>query len=530
MTETTDYRPADFKDFAKGDGIRFLTRDTGRTGAGLFWRTGTVTQVTDKTVTVTCDGNQLGATARIRRADWVGRAPERAVKAPATTKRYRRTENGTTTYLTQAEGEAEIEQLREAYKRGEIRELFSGSAGTTHTTLTGLRIHMDLEDAPEPTDPAPALDRIAPPVALRFLADYVTDTSGEEPVQRITVTMEGDPVPVLDKELPYGPGRNAARTLEALGWTITGMETYGGPSMFRAWVTPSPLPRLMPDQARGIVNGTFPEAQDFQPAYTEAGEFLGYTWQSTPQSTARFGWITPSGTFARGLEAYRSGAEALLPMAVMDDERQARRRALAQESEGSRLARRATEAVARTAEYRARMDDRTAEEARRYGAPVPPLVAARIAAREAAPLALPAAGEAPAQQLPAPRVLEGVVVQHDGATDGCFPKHVQHPDVLAARGALDGMAFARLTDRHDISAPTEEEQQTRGYVVKPRGDGRVTVYWLERGKAIRRDTPLDGAALDCLEYRMKTRGWETERMGRSAHCLFAHVPQDQRQG
>jgi hypothetical protein len=64
---------------------------------------------------------------------------------------YRRTEDGSTTYLSQAEGDAEINRLRAAYARGEIRELFAGARGATYTNADGLRIHLHLEDAPERT-------------------------------------------------------------------------------------------------------------------------------------------------------------------------------------------------------------------------------------------------------------------------------------------------------------------------------------------------------------------------------------------
>ncbi|MFJ3545436.1 hypothetical protein ACIPQH_25110 [Streptomyces rubiginosohelvolus] len=82
MAATADYQPADFQDFVVGDGINFQTRNTGFNGAGLFWRTGRVVKVTDKTITVSCDNNQIGSTARIRRADWASRCPGR-IPGPA---------------------------------------------------------------------------------------------------------------------------------------------------------------------------------------------------------------------------------------------------------------------------------------------------------------------------------------------------------------------------------------------------------------------------------------------------------------
>jgi hypothetical protein len=123
------------------------------------------------------------------------------------------------------------------------------------------------------------------------------------------------------------------------------------------------------------------------------------------------------------------------------------------------------------------------------------------------------------------RVVEGTVVTHDGTAQGSAPKHATDPDVVAARQALDGLAVATITDHHDLTDPTEEERETRGYIIQPRGHGRVAVYWLEGGRIVRRDTPLDGAALDCLEDRLKRRGWTTEKMLRSSQCVFAHRPQ-----
>ncbi|MFG2913330.1 hypothetical protein ACGF0D_10625 [Kitasatospora sp. NPDC048298] len=62
-----DFLPADFTAFQTGDRIRFRTNDTGFGGLGRYWRTGTVTRTTNKTITVDCDTNDLGARAIIRR-------------------------------------------------------------------------------------------------------------------------------------------------------------------------------------------------------------------------------------------------------------------------------------------------------------------------------------------------------------------------------------------------------------------------------------------------------------------------------
>ncbi|MFE0189308.1 hypothetical protein [Streptomyces sp. NPDC058989] len=123
-----------------------------------------------------------------------------------------------------------------------------------------------------------------------------------------------------------------------------------------------------------------------------------------------------------------------------------------------------------------------------------------------------------------PHVVEGVIVEHAGTAEGCAPRDVTHPDVVAAREALAGLAAATLTDHHDFSEPAEDERDVRGYVINPRGHGRVALYWLEGGMNVRRDVMPHGPALDCLADRMTRRGWSVEKMLRSSQCVFAHRP------
>lgn len=155
-------------------------------------------------------------------------------------------------------------------------------------------------------------------------------------------------------------------------------------------------------------------------------------------------------------------------------------------------------AAADRAAWRSEMDARKAAEAARYGAPA---------------------------QAPARRVVEGVIVEHSGTSEGSTPSNAPHPNVRAACEALSGLAVARLTDRHDVSAPAEEEQAVRGYMVEPRGGRRVAVYWLEGGRTIRHDDPWHGASLDCLSYRLTMCGWTVEGMYPSSHCVFAIRPE-----
>ncbi|MDN3056195.1 hypothetical protein PH213_16905 [Streptomyces sp. SRF1] len=122
------------------------------------------------------------------------------------------------------------------------------------------------------------------------------------------------------------------------------------------------------------------------------------------------------------------------------------------------------------------------------------------------------------------RVVEGVVVEHAGVAEGSTPADAGHPNVAAARAALDGLKAAAMTDHHDVNEPTEAEQDVRGYLIDPREGNRVAVYWLEGGRVVRRDDPWHGPALDILADRLRSRGWAVEKMLRSSQCVFAHRP------
>ncbi|MFE5395780.1 hypothetical protein ACFQ9U_14575 [Streptomyces sp. NPDC056568] len=170
-----------------------------------------------------------------------------------------------------------------------------------------------------------------------------------------------------------------------------------------------------------------------------------------------------------------------------------------------------SKAAADRAAYRAETDDRIAAECAAHGVTPSQGVRDRIAVRTA-------------EQAPARRVIEGVIVQHAGTAEGSTPSNASHPDVVAARAALDGLAVATMTDHHDVTEPTEDEQHVRGYLIDPRGQGRVAVYWLEGGRTVRRDQMPHGPALDCLADRLQRRGWAVEKMLRSSACVFAHRP------
>ncbi|MFE7316425.1 hypothetical protein ACFU7T_25535 [Streptomyces sp. NPDC057555] len=122
------------------------------------------------------------------------------------------------------------------------------------------------------------------------------------------------------------------------------------------------------------------------------------------------------------------------------------------------------------------------------------------------------------------RAIEGVVVAHAGTAEGCAPADATHPDVVAARETLAGLRPATLTEHHDTSEPTDDECNVRGYVIEPRGHGRVALYWLEGGRAVRHDDGWHGPCLDILADKMQRAGWITVKMLRSSLCVFADRP------
>ncbi|MFI9012607.1 hypothetical protein ACIGZI_01075 [Streptomyces griseus] len=76
-----EIEPVDFSSVHEGDTVTFSRRDNGFGGSGdIATRTGTVTKVTDKTVTVEC-GDHWGKTGILRRADWHYRNVHRTAKA-----------------------------------------------------------------------------------------------------------------------------------------------------------------------------------------------------------------------------------------------------------------------------------------------------------------------------------------------------------------------------------------------------------------------------------------------------------------
>ncbi|MFG2404232.1 hypothetical protein ACGFR8_07810 [Streptomyces brevispora] len=270
-----------------------------------------------------------------------------------------------------------------------------------------------------------------------------------------------------------------------------------------------PAPMLMPDQARGIATRSHPGAHDFRHSHDAALRFLGYTFQISEDAPARYGWITPAGTCSRVGETARSSAHQLLPVMVLEDQRAATRAAARAERPapyvaGDRIV--CADGVTRTFQAMAP----------RFGGE-PARVIVEGGAQWLATECRPATPDE--EQQPTRRVVEGVVVQP--ATAGSAPKHVDHPDITAARAALRTLLAARLGERTELDG---SDPDVRGYVIEPRGQGRVAVYWAEAGRLVRHDDAEFGVSLDCLEWTLQRAGWETERMTRSGLCLFAHNP------
>ncbi|GAA0371675.1 hypothetical protein [Streptomyces blastmyceticus] len=120
------------------------------------------------------------------------------------------------------------------------------------------------------------------------------------------------------------------------------------------------------------------------------------------------------------------------------------------------------------------------------------------------------------------RIVEGVVVEHGGTAEGSLPRHAQHPDVVAARAALRPLKPAILTDRTDTSRGADEvDTSVRGYMLDPRGQGRVAAYWVEGGQDTFRGEP-HVVELNILRDKFTEAGWRVEP--RSLRCVFAWRP------
>ncbi|MFB6881404.1 hypothetical protein ACFCY8_11265 [Streptomyces noursei] len=128
--------------------------------------------------------------------------------------------------------------------------------------------------------------------------------------------------------------------------------------------------------------------------------------------------------------------------------------------------------------------------------------------------------EPAAVDTPAPKVVEGVIVSHAGVTKGFLPKHCDDLDVRAAIAALGNLKLAELTDDFD----PKEGADVRGFLVEPRGGGRVAVYWVFAGLLRDHNDKPFRVELQIAADRLREAGWRVEPTTRSSLCAFAHRP------
>ncbi|MER8042576.1 hypothetical protein [Streptomyces sp. NPDC094032] len=163
--------------------------------------------------------------------------------------------------------------------------------------------------------------------------------------------------------------------------------------------------------------------------------------------------------------------------------------------------------------YRAETDDRIAAECAAHGVAPSQGVQDRIAARAA-------------EQAPARRVIEGVVVEHSGTTRGTAPRHSTDSDARAALDVLASFRLAEVTDHTDIAAQPgapDHAPAAWGFLVEPRGHGRVAVYWIEAGRYVRSDGKPFAVELEIGADKLRKAGWTIEPNTR--RCAMAWRPE-----
>lgn len=122
---------------------------------------------------------------------------------------------------------------------------------------------------------------------------------------------------------------------------------------------------------------------------------------------------------------------------------------------------------------------------------------------------------------PAPKVLEGFVVTHAGTTKGSLPKHSTDGDTRAAIAALSAGSGLKLAELADHFEPDEGEE-VQGFMIEPRGNGRVAVYWLFGGSIRERNGEPFRVELEIAADKLRAAGWRIER--KSLFCVFAWRP------
>jgi hypothetical protein len=124
-------------------------------------------------------------------------------------------------------------------------------------------------------------------------------------------------------------------------------------------------------------------------------------------------------------------------------------------------------------------------------------------------------------ETPAAAAIEGVIVTHAGVTMGTLPKHADNGDARSAIAALSNGQSLNLAELTDHFEP-EEGEDVNGFMVEPRGDGRVAVYWVSGGSIRKRNGGPFGVELQIAANRLRAAGWRIEP--KSLFCVFAWRP------
>ncbi|MDX2813388.1 hypothetical protein PV410_12595 [Streptomyces sp. PA03-5A] len=130
------------------------------------------------------------------------------------------------------------------------------------------------------------------------------------------------------------------------------------------------------------------------------------------------------------------------------------------------------------------------------------------------------------RQIKARPVVEAVVPGRPATGEGVAPRHAGHPDIDAAREALRPLRPAVVADDTEVTEPHQADPELRGYLLEPRGLGRVAAYWIEAGRAVSADDGWDGPSLAILADKLTMAGWTVTRPTGSGICVFAQRPAD----
>ncbi|MEJ8654741.1 hypothetical protein WKI65_43585 [Streptomyces sp. MS1.AVA.3] len=101
---------------------------------------------------------------------------------------------------------------------------------------------------------------------------------------------------------------------------------------------------------------------------------------------------------------------------------------------------------------------------------------------------------------------------------GRLPKYVDDSDARAAIEALDNLTLAELTDHFEPG----EDHNVRGFMVEPRGNSRVAVYWVSGGSIRKNNGDPFKAELQIAADKLRAAGWRIEP--KTMFCVFAWRP------